>query len=144
MKTTAISRPAVCLSFLSSLIWRISLCKDLFGRALQKDIFLTPPPKTILEEKLWLALLWNHTLRDFWRQELGSLFYEKMLQMVPRSWILDPQPLPYHAEHPQLGIHDWSELSEFTQSRRELVLKSADFLKRLGLRGVGSGASPKE
>lgn len=125
----------------------IPSAKDLFERALQKDIFLTPPPKTILEEKLWLALLWNHTLRDFWRQELGSLFYEKMLQMVPRSWILDPQPLPYHAEHPHLGIHDWSELSEFTQSQRELVIKISGFSENAwGSRGVwvGSDLSKKE
>lgn len=125
----------------------IPCAKELFERALQKDIYLTPPPKTILEEKLWLALLWNHTLRDFWRQELGSLFFDKMLRMVPRSWILDPQPLPYHAEHPQLGIHDWSELAQFTQSQRELVIKVSGFSEKAwGSRGVwiGSDLSKKE
>ncbi|MCK9315906.1 MAG: hypothetical protein M0Q48_07170 [Verrucomicrobia bacterium] len=125
----------------------IPCAKDLFERALQKEISLTPPPKTILEEKLWLALLWNRKLRDFWRQELGSLFFDKMLQMVPRSWILDPHPLPYHAEHPQLGIHDWSELSQFTQSQRELVIKISGFSEKAwGSRGVwiGSDLSKKE
>ena len=124
----------------------IPCARNLFERALKKEITITPPPKPVLEEKLWLALLWNRTLRDFWRQELGNHFYEKMLKLVPRTWILNPEPLPYHAEHPELGIHDWSELAEFSQSERELVIKVSGFSENAwGSRGVWVGSDlPKK
>ncbi|HZQ46062.1 MAG TPA: hypothetical protein VFC07_03545, partial [Verrucomicrobiae bacterium] len=49
----------------------------LFELAREKRIRLTPPPKTIFEEKLLFALLWNRNLRDFWRQELGESFFNR-------------------------------------------------------------------
>lgn len=114
---------------------------ELFERALKKEIKLTPPPKPILEEKLFLALLWNRTLRHFWRQELGSGFYEQMLKLVPRSWVLDPTPLPPHGEYPELGIQDWAELKDLTQSQRNLVIKVSGFSEQAwGSRGVWIGS----
>ena len=38
------------------------------------------------------ALLWNRNLRDFWRKELGEAFFNRMLKLVPYSWMIDPAP----------------------------------------------------
>ncbi len=119
---------------------QLPCARKLFERAVRGEITLTPPPKPVLEEKLFLGLLWNRTLRDFWHRELGAAFFEQMLNLVPRSWILDPTPLPPHGEYPQLGIHDWNELKNFTQSQRALVLKVSGFSELAwGSRGVWIG-----
>ena len=41
-----------------------------------------------------LALLWNRHLHGFWRQELGESFLERLLRLVPYTWLVDPAPLP--------------------------------------------------
>ena len=88
-----------------------------------RRILLTPPPRSFFEEKLLLGLLWNRHLRDFWRRELGSAFFERLLRVVPRTWILDPAPLPPHAAIPGLEIVHWEELKELSQRERDLILK---------------------
>jgi hypothetical protein len=113
----------------------------LFRAALEKRIRLTPPPRPIFEEKLLFALLWNRNLREFWRQELGEGFYLRLLKIVPRSWLLDPEPLPPHAAYPGLEITEWSQLKSLSQRERALVLKISGFSPEAwGSRGVHLGS----
>ena len=99
----------------------------LFARAQEKQIRLTPPPKPIFEEKMLFALLWNRNLRDFWRQELGESFFNRMLRLVPYSWIVDPTPLPPQGAIPELNLTDWNQLKGLSQKERELILKVSGF-----------------
>jgi hypothetical protein len=113
----------------------------LFEAALSRRILLTPPPRSFLEEKLLFALLWNRRLREFWRLELGTTFYERLLNLVPYTWILDPSPLPPHAAIPHLHIADWSELKSLSQKDRHLILKISGFSSEAwGARGVYLGS----
>ena len=68
--------------------------KTIFQLAQEKQIRLTPPPKPVFEEKMLFALLWNRNLRGFWRQELGEAFFQRLLKLVPCTWLVDPTPLP--------------------------------------------------
>ncbi len=107
----------------------------------------TPPFKPQLEEKMWLALFWMRPLRDFWRRELGEKHWLELQKHIPQSWILDPSPLPHHAVIPGLEIHDWDELTHFSQKQRDLILKISGFSDRAwGSRGVvlGSDVSQKK
>lgn len=113
----------------------------LIQKALEKRIRLTPPPRPIFEEKLLFALLWNRNLREFWRQELGEGFYLRLLKIVPRSWLLDPTPLPPHGAYPGLEITEWSQLQGLSQRDRALVLKISGFSPEAwGSRGVYLGS----
>jgi hypothetical protein len=121
--------------------------KTILELAAQKQIRLTPPPKTIFEEKLLFALLWNRNLREFWRQSLGDGFLKRLLPHVPYSWIVDPSPLPPHAAIPELGITDWQQLKTLSQRERDLILKVSGFsADAWGARGVylGSDLSHEE
>ena len=105
-----------------------------------KKIRLTPPPKPIFEEKLLFALLWNRNLRDFWRQELGDGFLNRLLNLVPYTWLVDPAPLPPHAAIPELNLTEWRQLKTLSQRERELVLKVSGFSPEAwGARGVHVG-----
>jgi hypothetical protein len=121
--------------------------KTIFELAAQKQIRLTPPPKSIFEEKLLFALLWNRNLREFWRQSLGESFLKRLLPHVPYSWIVDPIPLPPHAAIPELGLTDWQQLKTLSQRERDLILKVSGFsADAWGARGVylGSDLSHEE
>jgi hypothetical protein len=113
----------------------------LFPLARERRIHLTPPPKPQLEEKLWFALLWNRNLRDSWRQHLGEAFLQRLLKLVPRSWIVDPTPLPPQAAIPELDLTDWQQLKLLSQRERELVLKISGYSELAwGARGVYLGS----
>lgn len=115
--------------------------RTLFSLAAEKKIRLTPPPRTIFEEKLLFALLWNRNLRPFWRQHLGEAFLERMLKFVPYTWIVDPAPLPPHAAIPELNITDWQQLKAMSQKERDLILKVSGFSENAwGARGVHLGS----
>lgn len=115
--------------------------KSLFARAAQKEIRLTPPPKPIFEEKLLLALLWNRNLRGFWRQELGDGFFQRLLKVMPYTWVLDPAPLPPHAAYPEINLTDWQQLKTLSQRERELILKVSGYSEEAwGARGVYLGS----
>jgi hypothetical protein len=112
----------------------------LFGLAAEKKIRLTPPPKPLFEEKMLFALLWNRNLRSFWRQELGESFFNRLLKLVPYSWVVDPAPLPPQGAVPELNLTDWSQLKGLSQRERELILKISGFSpKAWGARGVYLG-----
>ncbi|MGA0094095.1 MAG: hypothetical protein ACO3J2_07365 [Chthoniobacterales bacterium] len=88
---------------------------------------MTPPPKPWIEEKLWFALFWLRPLADFWRRELGEKHFLALQKAIPRTWLMDPQPLPPTGVYPGLEIQSWDELKTFSQRARELVLKISGF-----------------
>lgn len=113
----------------------------LIERARSGEVRMTPPPKPIFEEKLLFALLWNRNLRDFWRQELGEGFLNRLLPVVPRTWLMDPSPLPPNAAYPGLELTDWRQLKGLSQRERELILKISGFsAEAWGARGVHLGS----
>jgi hypothetical protein len=115
--------------------------KGLFEMAAAKRLRLTPPPKPLFEEKMLFALLWNRNLQGFWRQELGEGFYQRLLRLVPYTWIVDPAPLPPQAAIPELNLTDWRQLKTLSQKERSLVLKVSGFSARAwGARGVWLGS----
>jgi len=115
--------------------------KVIFELAAAKRIRLTPPSKPIFEEKMLLALLWNRNLHGFWRQELGESFFNRLLRLVPYTWIVDPAPLPPHAAIPELNLTDWRQLKALSQKERELIVKVSGFSAHAwGARGVYLGS----
>ncbi len=120
---------------------QIPAARRLFEDARERRIHLTPPPKPLFEEKLALGLLWNRNLRPFWRQELGEAFLQRLQRLVPRTWILDPSPLPPHAAYPGLDLTDWGQLKDLSQRERDLILKVSGFSAQAwGARGVHLGS----
>ena len=113
----------------------------IFKLARQKKIRLSPPVKPALEEKVLFALLWNRNLREFWRQQLGETFFQRLLKLAPYSWIVDPSPLPPHGAIPELNLTDWQQLKALSQRERELILKVSGFSEHAwGARGVYLGS----
>ncbi len=100
---------------------------DLLRKAAEGERTMTPPPKPWLEEKLLFALFWLRPLAAFWRRELGDRQFLALQKVIPRTWLMDPQPLPVTAVIPGLEIHGWDELKTFSQRERELVLKISGF-----------------
>ena len=102
--------------------------------AKKNAVRITPTPKTYLEEKMVLALFHQPQLAGFWRRELGKRAMGVLSDLIPRSWILDPTPVPPHAVIPGLmhqgqPISSWEELAHFSKKERELVLKPSGFAK---------------
>ena len=65
----------------------------LFEAAREKRIRLTPPPKPIFDEKMLFALLWNtQPARILASAELGEGFFNRMLRLVPYSWLWIRRP----------------------------------------------------
>jgi hypothetical protein len=119
----------------------VPAAKQIFALAAEKKIRLTPPPKPIFEEKLLLALLWNRNLRGFWRQELGEAFLNRLLKVVPYTWVVDPTPLPPHGAIPELNLTDWHQLKTMSQKERDLILKVSGYSEEAwGARGVYLGS----
>ena len=110
------------------------------------EVRLEAPPKAYLEEKLWWALFWIQPLEEWWRKELGEGYFRDLRALVPRAWPLRPVDLPPEGVLPELGIHRWGELENFSQRARDLVIKVSGFSPRAwGSRGVVVGSDqPKE
>jgi hypothetical protein len=125
----------------------IACAADLFARAVEKKLSITPPPKPQLEEKLWFALFWMKPLQDFWIRELSQRGWEQLKKVIPYTWILDPSPLPPQAVYPRLEAQSWSEVAQLSQRERDLVIKISGFDERAyGSRSVvvGSDSSKQE
>ena len=93
---------------------------------------VTPPLKSYLEEKLWMALLHHPQLLPFWERELGSQAAEELLQLVPRTWVLDSTPAPPHTVIADLqtggrNVSNWQELEGLSKKERELVIKISGY-----------------
>jgi hypothetical protein len=108
-------------------------------------VIVTPPYKPALEEKLAFALLHHPVLQGFWQQELGEAVWAKMSSLMPRTWILDPHPVPPTAVIPQLTvagqpISDYRALGTMSQKERQMVIKPSGFSELAwGSRGVVVG-----
>jgi hypothetical protein len=115
--------------------------RQIFELAAERRIRLTPPPKTIFEEKLLFALLWNRNLRDFWRVQLGEGFLRRLMAHIPYTWVVDPAPLPPQGAVPELNLTDWQQLKALSHRERELILKVSGFAPHAwGARGVYLGS----
>ncbi len=119
---------------------------ELIMYAVKKDrVAVTPPFKPALEEKLAFALFHHPALASFWRSELGEETLAVLAGMIPRTWILDPRPLPPSAVIPGLelggrAIADWRDLVHATQKGRRYVIKPSGFSPLAwGSRGVSVG-----
>ncbi len=103
---------------------------------------ITPPPKAHLEEKSAFALFHHPGLRAYWRAELGPDVDARLLGIFPRTWIVDPRPLPWQGAIVELSasgkpVHEWSQLEELGKSERDYVLKPSGFSELAwGSRGV--------
>lgn len=118
----------------------ISSARHLAEGSAEGKIQLTPPFKPHLEDKLWLALLWSPALKKVWEQSLRGSHLQRLRELVPFGWVLDPEPLPPHAALPRLNAHSWEEVANFSQKERQLVLKVSGFHETAwGSRGVFIG-----
>jgi hypothetical protein len=108
-------------------------------------VSVTPPYKPALEEKAAFALLHHPTLVSYWRRELGEDLFLHLSTVMPRTWVLDPSPVPPAAVIPGLSVAgravaNWSDLAEATQKERHLVIKPSGFSELAwGSRGVSVG-----
>ena len=106
---------------------------------------ITPPPKATLEEKLSFALFHHHALGSLWRAELGEERFERLLRLFPRTWVLDPRPLPPQGtiaglEAAGAPISDFRQLVAWPKSERTYVVKPSGFSELAwGSRGVKVG-----
>lgn len=109
------------------------------------QVAVTPPYKPALEEKLAFALFHHPELTPFWQQTLSPEICESLRRLLPRTWILDPRPVPPTAIIPHLTIggralSDFRRLAQTTQKERQLVLKPSGFSELAwGSRGVSIG-----
>lgn len=108
-------------------------------------VSVTPPYKPWMEEKLAFALLHHPMLEKFWADELGPDVFAHLRQVMPKTWIVDPRPLPPSAIIPDLtldgkAVSDWRQLAQATQKQRQCVLKPSGFSELAwGSRGVVVG-----
>ncbi len=119
---------------------------ELIQYAVKKEaVAVTPPYKPALEEKSAFALLHHPALQPFWRKELGEDRYVHLSTIMPRTWILDPAPIPPSATIPGLSIGGravtrWEDLAPATQKERHFVIKPSGFSELAwGSRGVSVG-----
>ncbi len=103
---------------------------------------MTPPPKAQLEEKLAFALLHHPALAPLWRSEMGEDAYDRLHGLMPRTWVLDPRPLPPQASIDELvangiPVNDWRQLLDLSKTERDFVTKPSGFSELAwGSRGV--------
>ncbi len=118
----------------------IPAARTLIERWAAKKLSIDAPPLAHLEEKAWLALFHLPGLQSWWKTHLRASHRQRLKSLIPRSWLMDPSPLPPHASLPWLQINDWRELASLSQSERRLVLKISGFDERAwGARGVHIG-----
>lgn len=119
---------------------------ELVQYAAKKDrVAVTPPYKPALEEKLAFALLHHPVLHPFWEEALGREVFLHLTSIMPRTWVLDPAPVPPSATIPGLtiggrAVTNWRDLATATQKERHLVIKPSGFSELAwGSRGVSVG-----
>ena len=108
-------------------------------------VSVTPPYKPWMEEKLAFALLHHPMLEGFWSDALGPDVFDGLREAMPKTWIVDPRPVPPSAIIPDLtldgmAVSDWRQLAHATQKQRQCVLKPSGFSELAwGSRGVVVG-----
>ena len=106
---------------------------------------VTPPYKPWLEEKLAFALVHHPMLKHYWEANLPDETFQLLQRLIPRTWILDPRPIPPMGVIPGLtsgarAISDWSQLDTARQKERQFVVKPSGFSELAwGSRGVSIG-----
>jgi hypothetical protein len=118
----------------------------------QGEVVIAPPMRPFQEEKLGLALFHHQRLQDYWAEALSKFARKLLGRIIPKSWVLDPAPLPPGAvlDGPLSGgrpIADWRDLGQASQKERELILKISGFHETAwGARSVllGSDSSREE
>lgn len=93
---------------------------------------IAPPMRHFQEEKLAFALFHHHLLHDFWAENLGARSLKLLRALIPKSWVLDPVPLPPGAvlDAPRAGrrpLADWRELGRASQKERDLIIKISGY-----------------
>lgn len=96
------------------------------------EIALDPPLRPFFEEKSALALYHHHLLREFWQESIPKKSRKTLDGLIPKSWIVDPAPLPPGAviDGPLAQgrqLHSWMDLADASQKERNLVLKISGF-----------------
>jgi hypothetical protein len=110
------------------------------------DLAVSPPMRPFQEEKMGAALFHHHLLADYWREALPSRSFKRLRKLIPRSWIVDPAPLPPGAilDGPTAGgrpLADWQQLTVASKKERELIIKISGFHESAwGARSVIYGA----
>ncbi len=119
---------------------------ELVQYAVKKDwVTVTPPYKPALEEKSAFALLHHPVLHAFWKKELGPECFVHLTAIMPKTWLLDPSPIPPTATIPGLHLGErvvanWTDLETATQKERHFVIKPSGFSELAwGSRGVSIG-----
>jgi hypothetical protein len=108
-------------------------------------VAVTPPFKHALEEKMAFALVHHPALRPYWEKALGDEGFGLLSRLCPRTWILDPRPIPPSGILPGLtldgrALSDFRDLAGAGQKARRLVVKPSGFSELAwGSRGVSIG-----
>jgi len=90
-------------------------------------------------------LLHHPVLSPFWSKELGPDDFLQLTTIMPKTWLLDPSPIPPMATIPGLyvgerAVASWSGLETATQKERHFVIKPSGFSELAwGSRGVSIG-----
>jgi hypothetical protein len=106
---------------------------------------IVPSPKASLEEKLAFALLHHFSLGPLWRSELGADTFERLTVIFPKTWVIDPRPMPPQGAIVGLQVagapvSDFRQLSALPKSERAYVVKPSGFSELAwGSRGVKIG-----
>ena len=117
----------------------------LWYSAKKGKVLITPPYKPWMEEKLALALFHHPLLEAYWERTLTPAVQECLRTIIPKTWILDPRPLPPSAVLPGLfhnnrAVSDWTWLETASQKERQYVVKVSGFSEQAwGSRGVSIG-----
>jgi len=119
----------------------IQSAQQIFELSCSGLLNITAPPKSYLEEKMLFALYWNRNLQSFWHRELGGRYVERMEKVIPKTWLIDPTPLPPQGAIPGLNLTDWRQLTELSQKERQLIMKLSGFnANAWGARSVRLGS----
>jgi len=116
------------------------------------EVTVTPPMRAFQEEKMALGLFHHPLLEPYWREAMGKKDFKTLKKVVPKTWIMDPTPVPPCAvlDAPYVDgrpIHRWEQLGQASKRERELILKISGFdEKAWGARSVvlGSDVSREE
>ena len=106
---------------------QIPRAMQLLEQAARGELQVNPPPRAFLEEKIWLALFHAASLRHYWREALGAENHQRLAQVIPEGWVLDPTPLAPQQQWPGLQIHRWEEIESWGRRQRELVIKVSGY-----------------
>lgn len=98
----------------------------------EMEVVIAPAMRPFQEEKLNLALFHHPVLEPFWKSYLSKEHYTILKKTIPKTWILDPKPLPPNAflHAPKIAdepIWDWNQIGEAARKERQLVLKRSGF-----------------